>query len=99
MSLLSGAWGWLEPDTLDVLTLNTRPAQLENTEHASSLTLLRLFSTGTWNDYTGRCCMHCRAAPACSMLRMASTRRASALLLCSMQGTAAACRRCRQPSK
>jgi COP9 signalosome complex subunit 7 len=26
--------------------------ELENTEHSNSLTLLRLFSTGTWNDYT-----------------------------------------------
>jgi hypothetical protein len=27
--------------------------QLENTEQAGSLALLRLFSTGMWQDYTG----------------------------------------------
>lgn len=54
---------------LDVLTFDTRPVQLENTEHASSLTLLRLFSTGTWNDYTGRC-LH--ALSCCACLRHAA---------------------------
>lgn len=31
-------------------------SQLEKTEHANSLTLLRLFSTGTWKDYAGQHC-------------------------------------------
>lgn len=36
--------------------------QLEKTEQASSFALLRLFSTGTWKDYTGVHTHYCAAS-------------------------------------